>query len=238
MDDEKKLNNDEEITENPVESSIEIEEEPQENQEEIVDVELSIDYEIEKVDELNEYESMVLASKVEVEIQKYEDILLKGEKEFLSYEELVELGYNDEEYKRLKKLDKALYKHVNNMNKAGESRGIFSYLPLWVAIVGAITFVFNVYPVNPLLFMHVVVNISEKYENLFSGGAWLAYLMYFIYVGVFYLPLLVGFIIYLIKGIKDKIARKRFYWFIGILLIDIGILIPGLLAFLKMMKGI
>ena len=86
--------------------------------------------------------------------------------------------------------------------------------------------------------MHVVVNLSEKYENLFSGGAWLAQLMYFIYVGVFYLPLLVGFIIYLIKGIKDKIARKRFQWFIGILLIDIGILIPGLLAFLKMMKGI
>ena len=231
MDDEKDLKNEE------LENSIEIDEEPA-KEDEIVDVELNIDYDIEKVDELNEYESMVLASKVEVEIQKYEDILLKGEKEFLSFEELVELGYNDEEYHRLKKLDKALYKHVNNMNKASESRGLFSYLPLWLAIVGAVAFMFNVYPVNPLLFMHVVVNISEKFENLFSGGAWLAYLMYFIYVGVFYLPLLVGFVIYLIKGIKDKIARKRFYWFNGILLIDIGILIPGLITFLKMMKGI
>ena len=86
MDDEKDLKNEE------LENSIEIDEEPA-KEDEIVDVELNIDYDIEKVDELNEYESMVLASKVEVEIQMYEDILLKGEKEFLSFEEFDPLGF-------------------------------------------------------------------------------------------------------------------------------------------------
>lgn len=233
MDEEKK-----ELNEN-VEDLIEIEEEPQKEDEEsnYEEVDIDINYDIDKIDELNEYEVMVLASKVEVEIQKYEDILLKAQKEYLSEKEILDLGYNEEEYKRLIELDRALYKHNKAIDKASEAKGLFSYLPLWLAIFGAVVLVFNFYPVNPLLLMHVIINLSDKYAELFSSGTISAYITYFSYVGIFYIPLIVGFVIYLIKGIKDKVIRKSFYWYIVILVIDLVVLIPGLRAFLQIMAG-
>ena len=227
-----------ELSEN-IEELIEIEEEPEKEEEsqEYDDVDIDINYDINKLDELNEYEAMVLASKVEVELQKYEDMILKSQKEFLSEEELIGLWFNEEEYQRLRVLDSALYKHTKTIDKATETKSIFTFFPIWLALFGFIVLVFNFYPVNPLLFMHVIINLSDKYENIFANGTTTAYILYFVYVGVFYIPLLVGFIIYLIKGIKDKIARKSFYWYIVVLVIDIAILLPGLIKFLKLMAG-
>lgn len=202
---------------------------------------LNINLTLEEVEELSEEDVDILAQKIEYNIDKYEDMLVKAQNELLDDEELKALGFDNDEYIRLKELDKALYKHKRALKKMNHEKGLFAYLPVWCAIIGIIVFVFNVYPVNPLLVEHVLIDFSEKI--LSSGdydGISLIYATYFIYVGTFYLIeilSLIGLFIYA-KIKKDKNKMKSFYSYLVVTLINIAIVLPGFISFLDTMNNI
>lgn len=202
---------------------------------------LSINLSIEEVEELNEEEIEILAQKVEYNIDKYEDMLVKAQNESLDEDELKELGFDNDEYNRLKELDKELYKHKRALKKIHHEKGLFAYLPVWCAIIGILVFVFNIYPINPLLVEHVLIDFSEKIlGNGQYDGVSMIYVIYFVYIGIFYLTevlSLVGLLIYaLVK--KDKNKMKSFYSYLVVTIIDIVALIPGLLSFINTMNNI
>lgn len=219
--------------------------EVQENQEEEYTLEvedsLNVNITLDEVQELNEEDIEILAQKVEYNIDRYEDMLVKAENEYLSEEELLKLGYDDEEYHRLKELDKALYKHKRELKKMNHEKGFFAYLPVWCAIIGILVFVFNVYPVNPLLIETYLVEISEKIlENNTYDHKFILYFLYFVYIGIFYVTEILSLLALLIvaKIKKDKNLMKSFYSYLVITVIDVIALLPGLISFLNTMANL
>ena len=89
-----------------------------------------------------------------------------------------------------------------------------------------------------MLLVEVIIQQANKHTDWFTDNLALAYIFYAVYLAIFYIPLLVMFIITLIKAIKHREVRKTFYWFIGILIVDIGVGIPGIVSFFRMMSRV
>lgn len=194
---------------------------------------------IEEIEELDLDDVEILAQKLEFSIDHYEQMILKAETEMLSEEDLIDLGFDNEDYLRLKALEKALYRHKKELRKMNKEKGVFAHLPIWCAVIGILVFVFNVYPVNPLLIERVLIDLSEKIiANNTINHITLLYLIYFLYVGIFYLTEIVSLIVLFVIGKvkKDSDKMKSFYSYLVITIFDIIMLIPGLVSFLKTMS--
>lgn len=229
--------------ENNVESEEEkFETEEEINSEEIVeetyenDDDLNIYISTDDVKSLTEEEIDIVAVKVEVAIEKYENILMKGTDEALSFEEIIELGYDDEEYKRLKKLDKEIYKQRHALHKNVKETGFFGAMPSWAFALFIICALFTIMPVNPYLPISIFGSLYPKFTSEFMLGYGGAYLFYFLYIGLFFGTELIMFVILLIKAIKNKERRGAFKSYLVLFIINIIIDIPGLIIFLNALR--
>ena len=96
---------------------------------------------IEEIEELDLDDVEILAQKLEFSIDHYEQIILKAETEMLSEEDLIDLGFDNADYLRLKALEKALYRHKKELRKMNKEKGVFAHLPIWCAVIGILVFV-------------------------------------------------------------------------------------------------
>lgn len=227
----------EELIEEPVEEDVE--ELDEENNEEFIEEsyenedDLNINISIEDVNSLTEEEIDIVAVKVEVAIEKYENILVELENKEINFDELEENGFDNAEYTRLKKLDKAIYKHRRSLHKNVKETGLFGNMPSWSFALFIICALFTIVPVNPYLPLNIYAALYSKFTTDFMLGVGGAYVSYFVYFGIFFVTELVLFIILLIKGIKNKEKMGAFKSYLVLFIINVLIDIPGLIIFLN-----
>ena len=194
---------------------------------------LSTDLTDEDIKSLTEIEAQIVAQKVEVEIEKYENILMDAEEKNLTDEEIIANGFNEEKYFSLKELEKKIYSHMKKMRKKTKEGGFFGSLPTWAFILFIVCALFTILPVNPYLPIMLYSSSLDQTSSKFMSGIGGAYLVYFLYIGVFLITELVLLIILFIKGKKAKEKMQSFKSYLVLFIINVIIDIPGLIIFLN-----
>lgn len=154
-------------------------EEPQEN-EPFYD-ELNTSLTIDEIQDLSEQDIELLIEKVDIEIEKYEDIYIKGEEEGKTYEEIQKDGFDEEEYKRLKALNKALYKNKKALKKIQKEDTFFASIPMWGILLCLAIALLTIYPVSPFLPTKLCTALSEIIMKIFDdyrNGATVFFILY------------------------------------------------------------
>lgn len=182
---------------------------------------------------LTENEAQIVASKVEVEIEKYENILMNGENQGLSEEEIIANGFDEAEYFTLKELEKKIYKHLKSLRKKTKEGGFFGNMPVWAFVLFIVCALFTIIPVNPYFPLEIYNMVIAKFPTEFMLNISGAYLVYFLYLGFFVILELVLLVILFIKGRKAKEKMQSFKSFLVLVIINIIIDIPGLVIFLN-----
>ena len=182
---------------------------------------------------LTENEAQIVASKVEVEIEKYENILMNGENQGLSEEEIIANGFDEAEYFALKELEKKIYKHLKSLRKKTKEGGFFGNMPVWAFALFIVCALFTIIPVNPYFPLEIYNMVIAKFPTEFMLNISGAYLVYFLYLGFFVILELVLLVILFIKGRKAKEKMQSFKSFLVLVIINIIIDIPGLVIFLN-----
>lgn len=195
--------------------------------------ELSIDIPLEDVSSLTESEAQILAQKVEVEIERYENILMQGDELRLSDEELIASGFDEDEYFKLKDLEKEIFKHMKKLRKSTKEGGFFGSMPIWAFAIFIVCALFTIVPVNPYFPIEIYAMLFPNFSSDFMINISGAYLIYFIYIGLFIIVELILLMILFIKGRKAKEKMSSFKSFLVLVIINIIIDIPGLILFLN-----
>lgn len=208
-----------------------------ENSEEVFEVinddSLSTEMTEDDVLELTEDEASIVAQKIEVEIEKYEDILIKAENEFLSNEEVIALGFDQDDYLRLKSLEKKVYAHIHRMHKQEKGKGFFSVLPWWSAVICIICALFTIVPINPYLPLLLQSGVSDSFTSDFLTGKGGVYLFYFLYIGIFFIVEFVSLLLLYLKSKKNVEKKAAFKSFLIIVIINLVLAAPGIFIFLR-----
>lgn len=187
----------------------------------------------EEIKALTDVEAQIVAQKIEIAIEKFENILVEAQDKGLSEEEIIELGFNEDEYFSLKELDKKIYKHMKLLRKKTKEGGFFGALPSWAFVLFIICAIFTIIPVNPYLPISIYSSLLDSFKSKFMLGIGGAYLIYFIYLGIFLITELVLLVILLIKGRKAKEKMQSFKAYLVLFIINVIIDIPGLIIFLN-----
>ena len=187
----------------------------------------------EEIASLTEEEAQIVAQKVEVAIEKYENILLYAETKGMSEEEILSEGFNEEEYYSLKELEKKIFKHLKKLRKKTKESGFFGALPTWAFVVFIICAIFTIMPINPYFPISVYAKFLGAYKSEFMLSISGAYLIYFVYIGIFFITELTLLIILFMKGRKAKEKMQSFKAFLVLFIINVLIDIPGLILFLN-----
>lgn len=143
--------------------------------------ELNTSLTIDEIQDLSEQDIELLIEKVDIEIEKYEDIYIKGEEEGKTYEEIQEDGFDEEEYKRLKALNKALYKNKKALKKIKKEDTFFASIPMWGILLCLAIALLTIYPVSPFLPTKLCTVLSEIIMKIFDdyrNGATVFFILY------------------------------------------------------------
>lgn len=186
----------------------------------------------EDVDSLDENSALILAQKVSCQMERYEDIIITCEELGLNEEEAIKRGFNKEEYKRLKSLEKYIYSHIRMLKKPQKNNSFLGRIPTFGIILFVISFLFTVFPVNPYFPVIVLsnMNLRSTYPDL--DMKFVLLFVYFAYVAIFILPQIIYFVILLVKGIKNKEKLKIFYSYLALFIINLFVTLPGVIIFL------
>lgn len=155
-----------------------------ENEQEVEETfydELSTSLTIDEIQDLSENDIVLLIEKVDIEIEKYEDIYVKGDSEGKTFEEIQKDGFDENEYNRLKALNKALYKNLKAMRKINKEDTFFASIPLWAILLCLAIALLTIYPVSPFLPTKLCTALSEiimKFFDDYRNGATVFFILY------------------------------------------------------------
>lgn len=198
---------------------------------------LNVNISLEDVEELTENEASIVGQKIEVLIDRYEDLLLKAENENLKEDELIQLGFDEDEYYRLKNLDKHIYAHIHKLHKKTKENGFIASIPMWAFILFIICAIFTIVPVNPYLPITIYSNFYAAFNSEFMTGVGGAYVFYFAYIGIFFITEFVSLLILYKKGKVEKEKKAAFKSCLILFILNVIINIPSLVIFLDSAIG-
>ena len=190
---------------------------------------------IDDIKDLNEEDSYILIEKIDIEMEQYEDIYMKSEEQGDSYEELVAKGYNEEEYKRLKDLRKAIYKNLKSLKKVNKESGLFAKVPGWYFLIAVVVFLLTIAPVSPLLPAQIGLAVLNTFVSL-QDYVYATYIIVFVlYTLILLSAELIPALIYLKKGKNSNEKFKIAKYMFTICIIGFVLMIPGIFLFIRTM---
>lgn len=202
----------------------------------IYDDKLSTSLTEDEINDLDIDEIDILMQKIDVEIEEYENIFVNGEMNGKTYEEIVEDGYNDEEYLRLKALNKKLQKNKKAILKARKEKGFFSNVPTVGLIMFIVTTLLTIVPVVPYLPWELAVVFAQIIGSITTNSK-----VIFILIPILYdLIFLIVECIYLLKLYKkgnDSIDKFRnFKSMLVLVIVNFIVMIPGIIIVISNVK--
>lgn len=203
-----------------------------------INTDLSINISSDDVLDLTEEEALIVAQQIELEIERYEDILIEGEDKFLTEEEIKSLGFNPEEYSRLRALEKTVYFHIRRLRKQQKGKGFFAQLPVWAAILGLLSSLFNVVPVNPYLPILIYTGLYNSFNTNFMQEVSGMYVVYTIYTAIFFIIEIVVLLLLLKRGRKDREKMPAFKSLLIIFIFNLVVVIPAIIIFINIAMNV
>ena len=190
-------------------------------------------------DEINDLdidEIDILMQKIDVELEEYENIFLKGEMSGKTYEEIVEDGYNDDEFMRLKALNKKLLKNKKAILKARKEKGFFSNVPTVGLIMFIVTTLLTVVPVVPYLPWELAVVFAKVLGKISTNSAVIFILVPILYDLIF-LVVETVYLLKLYKKGKDSVDKFRnFKSMLVLIVVNFLIMVPGIIVVINNVK--
>ena len=190
-------------------------------------------------DEINDLdidEIDILMQKIDVELEEYENIFLKGEMSGKTYEEIVEDGYNDDEFMRLKALNKKLLKNKKAILKARKEKGFFSNVPTIGLIMFIVTTLLTIVPVVPYLPWELAVVFAKVLGKISTNSAVIFILVPILYDLIF-LVVETVYLLKLYKKGKDSVDKFRnFKSMLVLILVNFLIMVPGIIVVINNVK--
>ena len=190
-------------------------------------------------DEINDLdidEIDILMQKIDVELEEYENIFLKGEMIGKTYEEIVEDGYNDDEFMRLKALNKKLLKNKKAILKARKEKGFFSNVPTVGLIMFIVTTLLTVVPVVPYLPWELAVVFAKVLGKISTNSAVIFILVPILYDLIF-LVVETVYLLKLYKKGKDSVDKFRnFKSMLVLIVVNFLIMVPGIIVVINNVK--
>ena len=190
-------------------------------------------------DEINDLdidEIDILMQKIDVELEEYENIFLKGEMSGKTYEEIVEDGYNDDEFIRLKALNKKLLKNKKAILKARKEKGFFSNVPTIGLIMFIVTTLLTVVPVVPYLPWELAVVFAKVLGKISTNSAVIFILVPILYDLIFLIVETV-YLLKLYKKGKDSVDKFRnFKSMLVLIVVNFLIMVPGIIVVINNVK--
>ena len=189
-----------------------------------------------EINDLDVDEIDILMQKIDVEIEEYENIFVNGEMKGKTYEEICEDGYNDDEYLRLKALNKKLQKNKKAILKARKEKGFFSNVPTVGLIMFIVTTLLTIVPVVPYLPWELAVVFAQIIGSITTNSK-----VIFILIPILYdLIFLIVECIYLLKLYKkgnDSIDKFRnFKSMLVLVIVNFIVMIPGIIIVISNVK--
>lgn len=190
-------------------------------------------------DEINDLdidEIDILMQKIDVELEEYENIFLKGEMSGKTYEEIVEDGYNDDEFMRLKALNKKLLKNKKAILKARKEKGFFSNVPTVGLIMFIVTTLLTIVPVVPYLPWELAVVFAKVLGKISTNSAVIFILVPILYDLIF-LVVETVYLLKLYKKGKDSVDKFRnFKSMLVLIVVNFLIMVPGIIVVINNVK--
>ncbi len=190
---------------------------------------LNID--IEKLEVLNEEELREIAELCNIQLEKLENELMVYYDQNLTEQDIIEKGFNFDEYYRIKKLEKKAYSCIRKLQKSKFDGSFIGQMPIWGVILFFVVFLLNIYPVSPYLPMTFYELLMPSMKSDFMLGIDGLILYYIVYTCLSILYLIVTNTIFFIKRRKSIDAKKRFFVFLIFSLCDLLAMIPSIIIF-------
>jgi len=182
-----------------------------------------------EVNDLDVEEIEILMQKIDVELEEYENLFLAGQNAGKTYEEIVEDGYNDDEYNRLKALNKKLLKNKKALMKAKKESGFFSNVPTFGAVMFIVILLLTIIPVVPFLPFEITVLLANIIGSITSNSK-AAFILTAILYDIILLLIEAIYVIRLYKKGKDSIDKFRnFKSMLVLAIVNLVIAIPGII---------